>query len=346
MVLHDQNIVEFFLGNTRKHELIQVHSTDAVDLILTLDGSRTLAEIADKLEPGEAADLRTLLTHLESRGIITDAAVPLADVSHRRVLSFLGDFARSSEDVQRYWQLLREAHVVIFGVGAVGSWIAYQLAQTGVGHLVLCDHDVVEPTNLNRQLFQHCEVGQPKVEALARRLRLLDPELTATPYQVQLDESTDVASLVKSATLVINAADYPSVDQTSEWIGRACMPGRIPHLIAGGYNLHLSLIGPTILPFETACVKCLEVGLARETPPLPQGMTRLIRPTRKIGSFAPMSALSASFTVMEAIKVITRCVSPANVNRRGEFDLQTRTIHYIDLPRRHDCEWCGSQAGL
>jgi molybdopterin-synthase adenylyltransferase len=342
VVLHPDRVVEFFLSNTRRHELIQVSAPDAADLILSLDGTRTVGEIETGLSPGEQADLRRLLDHLEARGILhdADAAAPAGD-RYRRILSFLGDFALGPGDLKTFWELLRSARVLIFGVGAVGSWVAYQLAQTGVGHLVLCDPDVVEPSNLNRQLFFNCDVGAPKVDALARTLRLLDQELVVETHQIRLNEELNLREVLAGCTMAINCADYPTVDQTSEWLGHACMPERIPHLIAGGYNLHLSLVGPTILPYESACVKCLETGLASLTPPLPAGMRRLARPNRKLGSIAPLCAISASFTVMEAIKVITGCAPPANVNRRGEFDIHSRTLRYTDLPRRPDCEWCG-----
>ena len=68
---------------------------------------------------------------------------------------------------------IRDARVIIFGVGGVGSWCAESLVRSGVGHLTMVDPDCVDPSNLNRQLpALHSTLGRPKVEVL--RSRLLD----------------------------------------------------------------------------------------------------------------------------------------------------------------------------
>ena len=72
---------------------------------------------------------------------------------------------------------LRRARVAVLGLGGVGSAAAEALCRSGVGHLLLVDHDTVDLTNLNRQLVATREaVGLPKTEAEERRLRAIDPE--------------------------------------------------------------------------------------------------------------------------------------------------------------------------
>ncbi|MCB9778843.1 MAG: tRNA threonylcarbamoyladenosine dehydratase [Alphaproteobacteria bacterium] len=72
---------------------------------------------------------------------------------------------------------LQDAHVVVIGLGGVGSWAAEALARSGVGRLTLVDFDLVCVTNINRQLpALRGTVGQPKAKVLAERLRLINPE--------------------------------------------------------------------------------------------------------------------------------------------------------------------------
>lgn len=116
---------------------------------------------------------------------------------------------------------LRRARVIIFGVGGVGSWAAEALVRTGVGHLTLVDADTVAETNINRQ----CEataltVGEIKVEAMARRLREINPEadleLVNGRYTAATADSFDlekydfvidaIDSLADKALLLLNAA--------------------------------------------------------------------------------------------------------------------------------------------
>ncbi|HAS51300.1 MAG TPA: tRNA threonylcarbamoyladenosine dehydratase [Gammaproteobacteria bacterium] len=76
---------------------------------------------------------------------------------------------------------LRAARVLIAGLGGVGGYVAETLGRAGVGHLTLLDHDVISPSNLNRQLAAlHSTLGRSKVEVMAERLRDIDPTLELT----------------------------------------------------------------------------------------------------------------------------------------------------------------------
>lgn len=77
---------------------------------------------------------------------------------------------------------LAGAHVAVFGLGGVGSWCAEALARSGVGALTLVDHDTVGNTNRNRQLQALVStLGQPKAEAMARRVLDINPDCRVTP---------------------------------------------------------------------------------------------------------------------------------------------------------------------
>ena len=74
---------------------------------------------------------------------------------------------------------LADTHVIILGVGGVGSWACEALARTGVGELTLVDFDVVERSNLNRQVHAlESTIGRPKVDVMAERLSDINPALT------------------------------------------------------------------------------------------------------------------------------------------------------------------------
>ena len=73
---------------------------------------------------------------------------------------------------------LQDKHVLVAGLGGVGSYAAEALARAGIGHLTLLDHDVVAPSNINRQLpALHSTIGQCKTEVMAARLRDINPAL-------------------------------------------------------------------------------------------------------------------------------------------------------------------------
>lgn len=83
---------------------------------------------------------------------------------------------------------LRRCHVIVFGLGGVGSYAAECLARSGVGELTLVDQDTISVTNINRQLYAlRSTVGQSKAEAAARRCADIDPELRVHPICATYD---------------------------------------------------------------------------------------------------------------------------------------------------------------
>ena len=83
---------------------------------------------------------------------------------------------------------LRRCHVIVFGLGGVGSYAAECLARSGVGELMLVDQDTISVTNINRQLYAlRSTVGQSKAEVAARRCADIDPELRVHPICATYD---------------------------------------------------------------------------------------------------------------------------------------------------------------
>lgn len=338
-------VVEFFKTNTRQQVRLRTQDDTILRLVNGLDGTRTVDEVAS--ENGVTRQsAEALLSHLSRNGIL-DNIEPREDLDSydrfRRVVSFLQDFSHSHDHLVSMWNAMRSAYVLVVGLGAVGSWVACCLAQSGVRRMALMDPDVVELSNLHRQFgYRSRDVERPKVDALADALARYADDLEIERVMCGLDGSSLSRFGDRKIDLVINCADKPTVDQTSEWVGEFCMPRGIPHIVGGGYNLHLSLIGQTVIPGRTACVKCFERQLERDNEIDPKRVKKLQVPNRKVGSLGPLCSLNASMVAMEAIKVITGCTEPANVNRRGEFDITTMDVSYTAFDRLDDCEWCGA----
>ncbi len=103
---------------------------------------------------------------------------------------------------------LGAASVGVFGIGGVGSWAAEALVRSGVGHITLVDNDVICITNVNRQLQATTKnVGQPKVEELAARLRLLNPRCEVTAVMRACEPATVDTFDVGQYTYVLDCID-------------------------------------------------------------------------------------------------------------------------------------------
>ncbi|ABW18867.1 HesA/MoeB/ThiF family protein [Alkaliphilus oremlandii] len=344
----DDRLIEFFLTNTRQQVRVKVNSDKVLELILGLDGTKSIDEIIEnyKMDEETSKYFISFINFLESKGIVKDNTDVLLDdyFKFRRIINFIEDFSSNKEDVLEMWNNIRDSKVVVIGLGAVGTWVSALLVQNGVGNITLIDNDLVEISNLHRQFgYGEDDVGLLKTDALEKRLREFSSDVRINTVNEFLEEDNLEKILDYKVDLIINCADKPSVDVTSTWVGEYCMKYNIPHIIGGGYNLHISLMGQTIIPFESACVKCFEKELSRLNNIDESNIKKLTVKNRKIGSFGPMCSIIASMTAMEGIKLLTKKITPANLNRRGEFSIYNMDINYHYVSKDEECSWCGKE---
>ena len=128
---------------------------------------------------------------------------------------------------------LRAARVLVAGLGGVGAYVAEALGRAGIGHLTLLDHDVVAPSNLNRQLLAlHSTLGRPKVAVMAARLHDIDPTLDLTLIDEFLQP--DAADARVSAAAYDYVADCIDSIACKAALVAACHRRRIPVISALG----------------------------------------------------------------------------------------------------------------
>ncbi len=105
---------------------------------------------------------------------------------------------------------VKAAKVAIAGLGGLGSHIAIELARTGVGHLHLIDFDIVEPSNLNRQMYKIKHLGMYKTEALKQEIAEINPYINVEIDTVKVTQE-NVLELFKTDEIVCEAFDKPEV---------------------------------------------------------------------------------------------------------------------------------------
>ncbi|PLA73839.1 tRNA threonylcarbamoyladenosine dehydratase [Hydrogenovibrio sp. SC-1] len=103
---------------------------------------------------------------------------------------------------------LQKSHVLVAGVGGVGGFVAEALARAGIGKLTLIDHDVVSPSNLNRQIVAlNSTLGQPKVEVMAKRILDINPQCEVTLVKSFLKPEDMTSVLSSQFDAVVDAID-------------------------------------------------------------------------------------------------------------------------------------------
>ena len=108
-------------------------------------------------------------------------------------------------------ELLSKKHVMVFGIGGVGSYTAEALCRAGIGHITLVDNDTVGLTNLNRQLCAlHSTLGQYKSDVMAARLRDINPEGTIVSLPKLYDEAHKEEFFSLQPDYIVDAIDLVS----------------------------------------------------------------------------------------------------------------------------------------
>lgn len=103
---------------------------------------------------------------------------------------------------------IRQAHVLVVGVGGVGSWTAEALARSGVGRLTLIDLDHVAESNINRQIHAlENTIGQAKVQAMRERIALINPQCTVHAIEEFVEPGNWSALLPEGVDAVVDACD-------------------------------------------------------------------------------------------------------------------------------------------
>lgn len=106
---------------------------------------------------------------------------------------------------------LREASVLVVGAGGLGCPVLLYLAGAGIGRIGIIDHDVVDESNLHRQVLYHMtDIGQPKAETAAAKLRLLNPETDVKAYPFKLTPENAIAMIGQYDLIIDGSDNFPT----------------------------------------------------------------------------------------------------------------------------------------
>ena len=225
---------------------------------------------------------------------------------------------------------LAEARVLVVGLGGLGSPAAMYLAAAGVGSMTLVDRDLVAVSNLHRQLlYATPDVGRPKLDVAAERLRALNPALALTTHETWLT-SRNAAELVAGHAVVIDATDSFAARYA---LNAACVAAGVPFVYGSvsRFEGQLSVLAAPGGP----CYQCL-------FPDPPEEGT--VRSCAEEGVLGVVPGMVGVMQATEAIKVVTGVGTPL-VGTLLLVDLLSQTTHRIRLQRRPGCPGCSPGRG-
>jgi molybdopterin/thiamine biosynthesis adenylyltransferase/rhodanese-related sulfurtransferase len=250
----------------------------------------------------------------------------------------------SKEEVQRYsrhlimpevgmeGQLkLKRARVLTIGTGGLGAPLGLYLAAAGVGHLGLVDFDVVDSSNLQRQVtFTTADVGKPKSEAAKARLSALNPSIEIVSYETRLT-SDNALELFRDYDIIVDGTDnFP----TRFLVNDAC-------ILLGKPNVYGSIFRfegqATVFGYpDGPCYRCLYPE------PPPPG---LVPSCAEGGVLGVLPGIVGSIQAMETIKLILGTGEPL-VGRLLLFDALAMRFRELKLKKNPECPMCGTHRSI
>jgi adenylyltransferase/sulfurtransferase len=222
--------------------------------------------------------------------------------------------------------------VLVAGVGGLGAPAASALATAGVGTLGLVDPDVVELSNLHRQpLYATADVGRPKVDVAAERLRALAAGVRVETRRARL--GTDDAVSLRGFDVVLDGTDTIAAKFA---VNDAAVAAGVPLVHAGVLGFRAQLM--TVLPGASACYRCV----FEEAPPPGD-----VPSCQEAGVLGTVTALAGALQAAEAIRIITGR-GAAWADRLVTIDVRTGRHRVVPLAVGRRCSTCTprrSQAG-
>lgn len=219
---------------------------------------------------------------------------------------------------------LRDARVLLVGLGGLGCPAAQFLATSGVGRLVLNDFDTVDETNLPRQiLFTQADVGAPKVAAAKARLTALNPEVNVSLVGERLDAEA-LAAAVRGVDVVLDGTDNFA---TRFAVNRACVAERVP-LVSGAAVRLEGQIAVFTNRGGGPCYSCLY-----------DDEDEWLGNCQGNGVLAPVPGVIGTLMATEALKLVLGLESALH-DRLLLWDARRGEWQSVGLRRDPDCEVC------
>ena len=223
-------------------------------------------------------------------------------------------------------QRLHDAHVVIMGVGGLGSPAAMYLAAAGVGTLTLIDFDTVDNSNLQRQIIHTIDsVGESKVSSAKNTLLKINPETTIHCIDQRLTQDA-LEALIAETSCVIDATDNFA---SRFLINRACVSRKVTLVSAAAIQFEGQISVFDLRKEDSACYACLYAETGEENTNCSDN-----------GILAPVVGILGSMQALEAIKVICG-IGDTLQNRLLIFDalsMQWRTMRLKKDPGGAVCK--------
>jgi molybdopterin/thiamine biosynthesis adenylyltransferase len=223
------------------------------------------------------------------------------------------------------------AKVLVVGAGGLGSPAALYLAAAGVGTIGIIDSDVVDASNLQRQILHNLErIGRPKVESARETLTALNPDVKIEPYRERLT-ADNVLEIMAGYDVVVDGADnFP----TRYLVNDASLHLRVP--VVHGSIFRFEGQATVFTPYAGPCYRCLF-----PMPPAPEFAPNCA----EAGVLGVLPGIIGSLQAMEAIKILLG-IGDTLTGRLLTYDSLDQEFQTLRIERDPGCPACANEDRL
>ncbi|MBU3915902.1 HesA/MoeB/ThiF family protein [bacterium] len=226
---------------------------------------------------------------------------------------------------------LLKARILIIGTGGLGSPVSLYLSAAGVGTLGIADNDVVDVSNLQRQIIHSTDdVKKSKLDSAARKMKAINPDLNIEKYQ-KFIKADNIMDIIKRYDFVLDCTDNFS---SKFLINDACVLANIPYSHGGVMHFHGQTM--TVVPGSSSCYRCL----FSEPPPVKSNP-----PASDKGILGVIPGILGTIQATEAIKCVTT-TGKLLTDTLLTFDAKTMDFLKIKLKRQKNCPLCGEHPSI
>jgi molybdopterin/thiamine biosynthesis adenylyltransferase len=227
-------------------------------------------------------------------------------------------------------QRLLESKVLLLGAGGLGSPAALYLAAAGVGTIGIVDMDVVDSSNLQRQILHNLDrIGERKVDSAKKTIAAMNPDVDVVTYDVRLG-ADNVLDIINSYDVIVDGTDnFP----TRYLVNDAALLKKIP--VVHGSIFRFEGQATIFYPYEGPCYRCL----VPEPPP-----AELAPSCAEAGVLGVLPGIIGSIQAVETIKLLLDLGEPL-VGRLLAYDALEESFRTFKIRRDPECPACGESAG-
>jgi bacteriocin biosynthesis cyclodehydratase domain-containing protein len=314
-----------------------------------LDGSRSLeAIVRESAEIFDAEDLRRTISMLVEQGLVVDAGDEAEDEEAvARLGPQLSYLHETIGDPALVLRDLAAARVTVVGLGSIGAVAAAALAAANVGHVRCVDDSDVSPADPHlAQLFELRDIGASRADVVRDKIEALNPAVSVDVRKGALS-GEEVADAIEDSDFVLGCLD-PGLAAITDALNRACLTQRVPW-VHGTTSAFEGIVGPTVIPYETACYGCYQARAIATREDSPAALRELEaqyeagRDMSAVRESTPFAAgIVGHLLALQAFQYLAR-LQPRTIGRVLVVDfLSSATSEHVVL-RKPWCSACFTQ---